>query len=262
MNYENIIKSIETLAPLSDALIKIQNLFNVDKEELDINALVKLIESDTVLTINILKMANSPLYGFSNKISSVMQAVTLFGIMQIYAFIMSYSVHENIKANTEIYGLSNKKFNDICTIQSALLLQWYSCIDIEDARFLAPLALIMETGKLVVSNSFDPSNDILEDEREFLNVSSYEISSKVFAHWYMEPLYIRILKDLNEDSISEKIQGARTILKIIITAVNIESLLTKDSVLKACKLVKDMGEDPNLFAKTALTVKKAYVNGL
>jgi len=158
MNFENIIHSVDSIAPLSNAVVEIQKLFN-NIEELDIHQLISLIESDIVLSGNILKMANSPLYGFSTKIASVSQAVTLFGIMQINSFIMSYSISECIKANTEVYGLSNEKFNDICNMQSALLLQWYSQIDLEDARFLASLALIMETGKLVISSEVINSDD-------------------------------------------------------------------------------------------------------
>ena len=137
-------------------------------------------------------MANSPLYGFSNKIASVGQSVTLFGTMQVYGFIMSYVVNENIEANTKFYGLSNARFNDVCTMQSALLLQWYSKIDLEYARFLAPLALIMETGKLVLSSEIATSNyekQIQESyklsknihlfEKEQFGISSYEVSSKV-----------------------------------------------------------------------------------
>lgn len=273
MNFNNIVKSVDSIAPLSNAIIEIQKLFN-NMEELDIHKLIALIESDIVLSGNILKMANSPLYGFSTKISSVSQAVTLFGIMQIYGFIMSYSINENIKANTEVYDLSNEKFNNICNMQSALLLQWYSKIDLEDARFLAPLALIMETGKLVVSSEVIASDyesefkvgllsskSTVEYEEELVGISSYSLSAKVFKHWHLDPIYIRVLENLSrKDSISQKIQNYTDILYIVITAVNVKSVLTKKSVLKACKLVQKMGLDPNEFAQTALEVKKAYLN--
>ncbi len=276
MNYENIIKSIDSLAPLSDAIVDIQKLYTDASDELNIESLVKLIESDAMLSVNVLKMANSPIYGFSHKIASVSQAVTLFGIMQIYGFIMSYSVSQNLKVDTEIFGYSNEKFNDICNIQSALLLQWYSKIELDDARFLAPLALIMETGKLVIANEvsissyedefkkgFKKSQNILAFEKEILGTTSYNLSSMVFNHWKLEPLYVSILKDLeNETQASQTISKYVEILNIIITAVNIKSILTKESVLKACMMVQKMGLDANAFANTALKVKKAYIQEL
>ncbi len=274
MNLENITKSIESLAPLSDAILAIQKLFSAGQDKLDINELIRLIESDVLLSVNILKMANSPLYGFSNKIASVGQSVTLFGTMQVYGFIMSYVVNENIEANTKFYGLSNARFNDVCTMQSALLLQWYSKIDLEYARFLAPLALIMETGKLVLSSEIATSNyekQIQESyklsknihlfEKEQFGISSYEVSSKVFKHWHLERMYIKILEGLDKDVESEVLQKYVKIINVVITAVNVKTMLSKNSVLEACSLVQKMGFDPNVFAQTALKVKKAYVNG-
>ncbi|WP_415250330.1 HDOD domain-containing protein [Sulfurimonas sp.] len=276
MNVENIVKSIDALAPLSDAILDIQKLYSAGQEELDINKLISFIESDSLLSLNILKMANSPIYGFSTRIASVSQAVTLFGIMQVYGFVMKYAVSENIKAKTEIFGFSNERFNDICNIQSALLLQWYSKIDLEDARFLAPLALIMETGKLVIANEvsvtsyekefeegFRKSKDSNNYEKLLIGTTSYELSSMVFKHWHLEPLYIRILKELQEkDEASETLRKYIQILNIVLSAVNLKSILSKASVLKACTQVKEMGLNPNAFAKVALNVKRAYISEL
>lgn len=276
MNYDTIINSIDSLEPLSDAILKIQKLFNNGQEELDINKLIFLIESDAILSINILKMANSPLYGFSSKIASVSQAVTLFGIMQIYAFIMSYAVSQNLKAKTELYGLSNERFNDICNLQSALLLQWYSKIDTQNARLLAPLALIMETGKLMIAfevneseyekefrKGIQESQSIKKYEENLLGVDSYHLSSLVFKHWHLDPLYIMILDKLDKTgSSSEVVQVARKVLNIIITSVNMRAILSKKSVAKACVLLKEMELSPDEFVQVAIRVKKAYVKEL
>ncbi len=276
MNLENVVKSIDSIAPLSDAIVDIQKLYTNGGDDLNIEKLVELIESDAILSVNILKMANSPIYGFSTKIASVSQAVTLFGIMQIYGFIMSYSVSQNLKVNTQIFGYSNERFNDICNIQSALLLQWYSKVEIKDARFLAPLALIMETGKLVIANevsissyedefknTFKDVTNIVAYEKDIIGATSYELSSMVFKHWNLEPLYISILKELYSDEHqSQVITNYVEVLKVIITAVNIKSVLTKKSVLKACAILQKMGLDANEFANTALKVKKAYIEEL
>ena len=276
MEIKNIINTIDSLAPLSDAIVNIQKLYTQDTNDLNIDTLVSLIESDALLSVNILKIANSSVYGFSSKISSVSQAVTLFGIMQIYGFIMSYVVSKSIRANTEIFGYSNEKFNDVCNIQSALLLQWYSKIDLETARFLAPLALIMETGKLVIATEviessyedefrvgYKKSVDIQAYEKEILGKTSYELSSMIFKHWNLEPIYIKVLEKLDADVVAnENIKSYVEIMKIIIIAANVKSVLTKESVLKACSQVKGMGLDPNEFANVALKVKKAYINGL
>ena len=276
MDLEHIFKSIDSLSPLSDAVLQVQKLFAKGQEDLEISELIAIIESDSVLSLHVLKMANSPLYGFSSKIASVSQAVTLFGIMQIYGFIMKYAVSENIKARTEVFGFSNERFNDICNIQSALLIQWYGKIDLKNAQFLSPLALIMETGKLIVAQEvsstsyeqefeqgFRKSKNISKFEKVLLGITSYDLSSKVFQHWHLEPMYINVLHELEEKEYTSKtIEHYVKILKIIITAVNLKSVLSKESVLEACQMVRELGCNPEEFAQVALYVKRAYVSEL
>lgn len=272
MHFQKIIEQIEHIAPLSDVILRIQDLYNNNIDELDIEKLVSLIESDSTLSVNVLKMANSPLYGFSNKIATVSQAVTLFGIMQVYAFIIKYATAEHIQANTEIFGISNEYFNDICNLQSTLLYEWYTQIDQEDAKFLAPLALIMEIGKLVMANevsvseykeefkiAYEESIDIEKCEKELLGISSYDISALVFKHWHLEPMYILLLDQLSKPSSkSPHIMKYTNALKVIITSVNLKTVLSKESVLQACKIVKEMGLEPDTFVQSALKVKKRY----
>lgn len=189
---------------------------------------------------------------------------------------MKYAVSEKIKAKTEVFGFSNERFNDICNIQSALLLQWYSKIDLNAAKFLAPLALIMETGKLIIANEvsitsyekefvegFRKSKDISSYEKVLIGTTSYELSSTVFNHWHLDPSYIQILHEFNnQEHENETISRYVKILNVIVSAVNLKSILSKESVLKSCELLQEMGLDPEAFAKVALSVKRAYISEL
>lgn len=276
ISINNVIKSIDSLAPLSQAVVEVQKLFLETQEELDINSFIKMIETDALLSFNILKMANSPVYGFSAKISSISKAVTLFGAMQIYGFVMKYASSTNIIAKTEIYGSSNERFNDICNMQSAILMQWYSKVNLEEAKLLAPLALVMETGKLVIAaevtatssgkefkKGYRKSKDIALYEKKILGVTSYGINSMVFEHWHLDSVYISILKGLNgDDNLAKDIEKYVKILNVIISAVNLKSMLSKESISKACMLVEEMGLNADTFKKVALKVKATYITEL
>ena len=278
MTYESLIESIDSLPLLSNATFLIQKLYASGAENVDIIKLVKIIESDALLTANILKMINAPLYGFSKKIASVSQAVTLFGTQKVYGLVIHYAIHEKVKANTKVYGVSPTTFNDVCHLQSSLMMQWYSKIDTRQAQFLTPLALIMESGKLIVAQEVVKSDYIKEFKDGFkncnddpavyedslLDTTSYYLSGMLFEHWNLEPIYVEVLKSLdyeNEDA-SLKMNSYIEILNIIRTAVNMKEILTKKSVLKACKLIKDMGLDVGFFIKIALRIKKNYVLNL
>ena len=277
MTYEGIVKSIESLPPLSNATFLIQEVYADGAANVDITKLVKIIESDSLLTANILKMINAPIYGFSKQIASVSQAVTLFGTQEIYGLVLHYAINEKIKANTRIYGVSATTFNDICHLQSALIIQWYSKIDPRQAQFLTSLALIMESGKLVLAQEITKSNYVKEFKNGYENCSdtsayedsligttSYYISGLLFEHWNLEPIYVEILKylDYEKDGISDKVTSYLDTLSVIKTAVNTKDILTKKSVLLACRQVNEMGLNADYFADVALRVKRNYLFSL
>lgn len=277
MNYNSLVNTIESLPPLSNAATMIQKLYEHGAAEVNISKLVKLIESDAVLTANILKMINSPLYGFSRQIASVAQAVTLFGTDMVYGLVIHYAINERMKANTDMFGVSPTIFNDICQLQSSLVTQWYSKIDTRQAQFLAPLALIMESGKLVMAEDiikgdyiqdfkiqYQKAKDPLAYEDSIFGTSSYFVSGMLFEHWNLEPLYVEILKalDYEQEYTTNKVQSYADTLAVIKTAINPREILTKESVLKAARLVDNQGFDKDYFISVALRIKKAYIENL
>ncbi|MDA7816654.1 HDOD domain-containing protein [Sulfurimonas sp.] len=272
MTFKNIITNLKSLPPLSNTPYMIQQLYSVGDQNIDIIQLVKVIEADAVLTANILKLTNAPIYGFSRKISSISQAVTLFGTDEIYGLVLRYAIDEELKADTSIYGVDRKVFNDVCHIQSSLMLQWYSKIDMRHAQVMAPLALIMESGKLVLSNEVMKSNyikeftsgyqkavNVAEFEHSLLDTTTYYLTAMLFEYWKLEPLYVEILKGLDfEMEVSPKVASYIDSLDVIRVAVNLKSILTKDSIEEACCLVEDLGLDSFHFRKVAIRVREQY----
>jgi len=272
MTFNNIITDLDSLPPLSNTASVIQQIYSHGAKNIDIIKLVRAIEDDAVLAANILRMINAPIFGFSKKIASIAQAVTLFGTDEIYALVLQYALQEQLKADTEIYGVDNKKFNDISQLQSTLMMQWYSRVDLRHAQFMAPLALIMESGKLVLSNEVMKSNyvkeftlgyknskDVTEYEHSLFGTTTYYLSGLLFEHWNLEPLYVEILKGLDfEVDTSPKVESYIDSLDAVRTAVNIKSILTYDSINQACEIVEDMGLDSDDFVHVAKRVKEKY----
>jgi len=274
MDYNALVKTIESLPPLSDSAELVKKLYEVGAENVDIIKLVRIIESDALLAANILKLINAPFYGFSTKIASVSQAVSLFGTQTIYGLVLKYSMTEKLVANTDAYGIPAKEFNDMCHAQSALMLQWYSKIDLRHAQFLAPLALIMETGKLILAKEIrkisytskfqkglKKCEEIEEYENDLVGTTSYYLSGLLFEHWNLEPLYVTMLKNLDfeDNDTSGKMEYYIDTLDVIRTAVNVKEILTDASIKKAAIIVENLDLDPEHFITVAKRVKKAYL---
>ena len=271
---KNIIDNIDSLPPLSDIAKLVHSIYTSDSDDGNMIKLIRIVESDAILTANILKMINSPYYGFSKKINSISQAIMLFGTRKIYGLVISYSMKENLKANTDIYGFNSTQFNEMCHLQSALVMQWYSKISLRDAQFLASLVLMMEIGKLVLANevknsdysdifrqSFIECENIEEFEKELIGTTSYYISALLFEHWNLEPMYVNILKALDSESEDDcKAQEFINVIKIVRTTINLREILTDESIKKASKIVREMRLGVTEFEHIAHRMRDTYLN--
>jgi len=185
---------------------------------------------------------------------------------------LEVKLKELIRVDTEIYGVDNKRFNDICQLQSTLMMQWYSRVDLRHAQFMSPLALIMETGKLVLANEvlkshyakkfeigYRNSKNVIEYEYSLLGTTTYYLSALLFEHWMLEPLYVEILKGLDfETNVSPKVKSYIDSLDAVRVAVNPRNVLTKESIKEACEIVEEMGLDADDFEHVASRVKEKY----
>ncbi len=276
MNFNNIVNGIDSLPPLSNAANIIRSLYASGADNIDIARLTKIIESDAMLAGYILKMINSPYYNLANKISSVYRAVSLFGTKNIYMLVINYAIKQNIKADPSIYGFTNTQFNDVCRLQSSLMLQWYSTINQREAKFLAPLALIMESGKLILAKEvidsdyvgefrkgFNECENIQDYEKSLIDVTSYYLTAVLFKHWHLEPKYVNILKALDtKDENPQHIKRYKTYekeLDVIRIAINVKEILTDASIKKAKILVKEMGYDDEVFGEIAMKIRDSYL---
>lgn len=272
MSFESLVKRIDSLPPLSDSAQKIMMLYTQSEEDIDVRKLTRLIENDALLTANILGMINDRKFGFNNKISSVSQAITLFGTRIIKGFILSFVMKEHIRLDMGAYGISKEKFNDMCQLQAALLFQWYMGVDIKRAQILVPLSLIMETGKAIFAQEVGASDyahlfteemyyaqNMEEVEYKYSDSTSYYIGGLLFEHWNFSKRYVEIMKSLDfDDEAYDVDQRDLDILDVIRTAVNIQGFLSKENIKKASELIKELGLDEASFMHTALRIKNAY----
>jgi len=269
-SFQSLVSRIDTLPPLSDSAQKILSLYAKD-DDIDIRKLARLIESDTILTANILAMINDPKMGFNNKITSVSQAITLFGTKIVKGFVLAFSMKEHLRPDLSTYGISNAKFNDMCHLQSALLFQWYMGVDIKRAQTLVPLALIMEMGKVIFAKEMAESDyghlfteeiyyakEMQKVEEKYSDTTSYYIGGLLFEHWNFSYRYINLMKSLDFKEDLDVDQKDLDILNVIRRAINIKGFLTKDSLNDACELLRELEMDEAGFMKSALRIKNAY----
>lgn len=268
MNFESIISTIKSLPPLPKSVVEIQKLYV--SGDPDIHLLVKIIEADPILTSDILAEANSPLHSFSKKIIAVQQVITLLGTSAIRSLALASSTQKNFKLNFQPYGLSNADYSNMCNLQSMLMFQWYMSVDISKTKILIPLVFLSEMGKILIANELNDSeyttifqkeikesDNISEVEKMYTGTTTEAVNVLLYKHWNFDEMFVDIMEYLeNPNEEKRYLQEYANAIQVVHAAVNVNTLLTEESIQKATLLAESFGYDSARFEKTAKRIKQ------
>jgi len=254
---EKIVKKIKSLPPLPESVQKVREICN--DPEGTIKDLVPVVKHDPMFTADILKAANSPLYGFSRQITSINQAVSLFGMGTIQGFAISYAMRKNFSADLGVYGIASNSLTKVSTMQNALTNSWGKFQVSKYKDELITLSLIMELGKMIAAKVLEEDNktelfkeaisdaktfeEILAIEKEYLTISSDQINALMFKHWKFNEIMISIMQHIvKPEKADESIRKHSQVLRVIKEAILIKSPLSEQSI----KLALEKAEKYNL----------------
>ncbi|MBZ7945759.1 HDOD domain-containing protein [Campylobacter sp. RM10532] len=155
---EILLQSVEVLPSLPDTISKLRKYIEESRSNLEINKIADIISSDPLMTTKLLRLANSPFYGFSREITSLNQVVSLLGIGNIINTIMADSIRDNFKIDVSPYGLNTKDFINKCSEETTFITDWLNEEDKKLSHFLVPCALILRLGIVIFSNFLIQNN--------------------------------------------------------------------------------------------------------
>lgn len=84
------VKKAAKLISLPDVYLRLKSI--LDNPEFTMAEVAEVISQDPALTLRLLRMVNSSLYGFVGKIETVDRAITLLGVQQIHDLVLATSV--------------------------------------------------------------------------------------------------------------------------------------------------------------------------
>jgi len=258
---EEILKKIKQLPPLPESAMQIEAVYQ--DPDSTFNDMVKILEKDPLLTADILKAANSPLYGFSREINAISQAVGLFGMGTVRGFALASIVKKSFSLELSPYGITNEMFATLSKKQHALMTAW--CIRKENKLLgvLSPAAFLVEIGKVLIAqqvmtdgkeeefkNALEELDDVEAAEREIVGVDTPEVSATIFAQWKFEEGLVDVIRNCqNPDQAEDEDRRAAQILNVVRVAVPINGVLTTQSIEKAKELIESYGLDMPSFNK-------------
>ncbi|NPA55584.1 MAG: HDOD domain-containing protein [Epsilonproteobacteria bacterium] len=252
---KSVASQIRTLPPLPKSVMEIQRITSDPNGS--IADLIKVVKSDPLLTANLLKAANSPLYGFSHKIKTVDQAVSLFGMSTIKGFAIASAVRNNMKIDLSAYGVSDTQFVTISQQQNALALNWYQK-DRAKLDVLSTTSFLLEIGAVIIS-SILVAEDLAEEfkqkvqpqnrqevEREYVQMDTIEITAEIFNYWKFDHDLIDAVKYINDLKNAPLGEYSYALLAIYKTT-NLLTPITKQSISEAIKVIEEGNLDLDAY---------------
>jgi HD-like signal output (HDOD) protein len=196
---EQILNSLDRLPPFSPILNRLAA--SLASEDVSFGDLATLIEKDTVVAGNVLRLVNSALYGFPGTVSSVRHAVAILGLSKLRNVVMGMSVSRMWRSVRTPETWSQARFN-VHSVAVAIfsdLLAERLPVPYPEGAFVA--GLLHDLGKLlmtialphesaVIHATFEAGGARLEEcEAEVVGVTHSAVSGAALRKWNLpEPI--------------------------------------------------------------------------
>lgn len=180
---------LTNLPPLPAIAMQILRL--LPQQDVSTQELGKLISADPALSAELLVLANSALFGFSNRVKSIAQATTLLGIERVKSLALTVGL--------KVYVASSLKLPELkaCwrhSLACALLADHLALLSSMEIDMAYTAGLLHDIGRLAMAaadphryahflGETDASEDVLAREREVFGVNHCEAGGMLVESW-------------------------------------------------------------------------------
>ncbi|MDD2781739.1 HDOD domain-containing protein [Sulfuricurvum sp.] len=225
----DLLYTIESFPPLPESINQLNELCQVD--DVDLKAVIKVIEADPILYTDILRYSNVPYHGFRYPITSISQAISLFGVSAIRGMSLTAALKAHPYSDISAYGVSINEWFGTMERQQRFLEIWLLKKHRSILHSLGGLTFILEIGRLVASYALmmtkksysfyeNEAKKLDEEEKNIIGRSGDELAAELFEFWNFEKLFFNCLNhSLNPEKGMEPqtcavLECARTLFRL------------------------------------------------
>jgi putative nucleotidyltransferase with HDIG domain len=169
---QNKIENIQTLATIPAVAKRVLELLG--DPTVSLAEISRFISQDPVLTSRVLRMVNSPIYGFPGRILSVNQAVLLLGLNVVRGLLFGVTVFDLMQQT--MIGLWEHSMG--CAILSRLMVGKKRLKDPEEVSIHG---LLHDIGKVILVLKFPAEYERVMDEAREKDLTVYEVEADYFS---------------------------------------------------------------------------------
>jgi putative nucleotidyltransferase with HDIG domain len=202
------IEQIDTLPTIPSVLQRLLKL--IENPKVSLTEVGNFIQSDPVLTSRVLKMVNSPIYGFPGRISAVQQALILLGLNVVRGLLLGVSVFEVMQKS--MVGLWEHSLG--CAIASRIIAKKKNLPEPEE---ISIAGLLHDIGKVVMSLRYKEEYEkvikdaelrdlfIIESEKEIFGITHSDGGSWIAKKWNFPQSLVEIIDYHHKPNLSKSL---------------------------------------------------------
>ena len=271
---KKILKEITSLPPLPANIIELDNFRKQDST--DSEKLVEILKKDPLIVANILKIANSSMFGFRSKDDTLSRAINLLGIKFAISVAIGSSISQTVKSNLLAYAVTTDDFILTSSLASNIVNTWVANINFDLKNELLLPAFLQEVGKFVISQVIQEekkTEEFLKELEETKNTSLCEekftgftcarITANIFKHWNLSHniiFPIAFAEDI--ENCPESFKQKAQILQIVKILCDIRYPLSEKNIEKALEKVVEYNFDVEHFINSINVIKEVIKNSL
>lgn len=196
------LEMISYLPPIPTVMVELIQALNSD--ESDLRTVGKIIAKDPSMSVNVLKVANSPFYGLRVKVNDIEHAVRLLGMKEIASLCMACMALRTLKAPAHQKTMDLSKFwqHSIATGVIAKVLCTELGIQTENNIYLA--GLIHDVGKIILDRfmhdayeeiiriTYNEGISMTEAELRVIGESHSKVGGWLTEAWNFPSIFVEI----------------------------------------------------------------------
>jgi len=251
---KTLLENIDSVPALPESIQEVERVYQ--DEDSTFEDMQKAIEKDPLLTADILRIVNSPMYGVTSTITDVKRAISLLGKEAVRTFVMS-SVANSFTIDLSPYNMTTEQFKLACDRQLALMINWLIRRQPKRLAQLGPASFLVDLGRVIIAktliedgkaaniqDAIANGKDIAKAEKEACGAQTTDVTATLFRNWNFDPEIIHVIRysDDPEGTIDEDREMAAE-LKVIRETVMPNGEITDESIATAKDTIEEFELD-------------------
>jgi len=201
---KNKLSQIENIATLPHIAAEILDLMR--NNQASMREIARVIERDPSITLKIIKVANSPLWGFAGQIDNVQRALVLLGLRKVTNIVIAVSLYSTFaKLKPNPYFDRNKFWlHSVGTGQIARVFTERLYLNFQGEEFIA--ALVHDIGKVILDQFFpdefqriikiahENGKELIKIEKQELGCTHAQVGSWLMQRWNLPETIIQAVE--------------------------------------------------------------------